>query len=483
MERILIEGNERIEDEAIKRKIDTKKGDAFIRSNISKDLRHIYNMGFFKDVRADSKDGNIGKIIIFTVKETPTISSITFSGNSEYDDEELEEAIGIKKGAIFNTVTIKREINKLKTFYRDNNYHNTDVSYEMEPLENNQADLEFIIDEGDEALVQKIIFEGNDTFTDDELKDLKKELEGLAAWSPVAWFESGELGEMETTEEGFFSFITDSGKLDEEALSQDAAKLRAFYANNGFSLVKVGEPQVDYVEEGIFIKIKIEEGPRFKVGTIDMEGDLIIPKEELIAAMALRDEEYFNQGMLRRDLILLHDIYADRGYFYADVIPIVDRNMEDLTSNVMLKITKKKLVYFEKIIISGNTTTRDKVIRRELPVIEQDLYSGSRLQRGVRNLHRLDYFEDVKVNTLEGSADGGCCALDPVTGVLEGPVPRKGFARGQGLVQDAVGIGLHGLAHLCGALHVQGQGPDGFRAEIEAQCDARHGLPPGRIRG
>jgi len=405
VERIVIEGNERIEDEAIKRKINTKPGDALIRKNISMDVREIYSMGFFKDVRADSKDGTIGKVIIFTVKERPTINSIEFSGNSEYDDDELEEVIGIKKGAIFNTVTIKREINKIKTFYRDKNYHNTDVSYSMAPLDNNQADLEFIIDEGDEALVQKIIFEGNDTFTDDELKDLKKELEGLEAWSPVAWFESGELGEMETTEEGFFSFITDSGKLDEEGLSQDAAKLRAFYANNGFSLVKVGEPQVDYVEEGIYIKIKIEEGPRFKVGTIDMEGDLIIPKEELIAAMALGNEEYFNQGMLRKDLILLHDIYADRGYFYADVIPIVDRNMDDLTSNVMLKISKKKLVYFEKIIISGNTTTRDKVIRRELPVIEQDLYSGSRLQRGVRNLHRLDYFEDVKVNTLEGSSD------------------------------------------------------------------------------
>jgi len=405
VESIVIEGNERIEDDAIKRKIGTKPGDAFIKKNISRDLRKIYDMGFFNDIRVESKSGVIGKIIVFTVKERPTIKNIIFSGNSEYDDEELEEVIGIRKGAIFNTVTIKNEINKVKAFYKDKNYHNTKVTYSMEELDNNQADLELVIDEGDESLVEKIVFEGNDTFSDDELKDLKKELKGLAAWSPVSWFESGELGEMETTEEGFFSFITDSGKLDEEALSQDAAKLRAFYANNGFSLVKVGEPQIDYVDDAIFIKIKIEEGPRFRVGTIDIEGDLVIPKEDLMFAMAIRNEEYFNQGMLRKDLIVLHDIYADMGYFYADIIPIIDRDMEELTSNVTLKIAKKNLVYFEKIIIAGNTSTRDKVIRRELPVIEQDLYSGSRLQRGVRNLHRLDYFEDVKVNTLEGSSD------------------------------------------------------------------------------
>ncbi len=405
VENIIIEGNERIEDEAIKRKINTKSGDAFIKKNISMDLKRIYDMGYFDDIRIEAKQGIDGKIIVFTVKEKPTIKDIIFSGNSEYDDEEIEENIDIRKGSIFNTVKIKREINKIETFYRDKNYHNAKVTYSIEKLDNNQADLEFIIDEGEEALVGKIIFEGNNTFSDDELKDLQKDKEGLAAWSPVTLFESGELGEMETTEKGFFSFITDSGKLDEEALSQDAAKLRAFYGNNGFSLVKVGEPQVDYEEDAVFIKIKIEEGPRFKVGTIGIEGDLIIPKDNLMEMIALRNEEYINQGMLRKDIILLHDIYADMGYFYADIIPLVARDIENKTSNVTFKITKQNLVYFEKIIIAGNTSTRDKVIRRELPVVEQELYSGSKLQRGIRNLGRLDYFEDVKVNTLEGSSN------------------------------------------------------------------------------
>lgn len=402
---IVIAGNERIEDDAIKRKIHTKPGDAFIRENISMDLRRVYDMGYFDDIRIEAAQGHDGKIITLTVKEKPSIRDIIFTGNSEYDDEDIEENIDISTGTIFNTVKIKREIKKIETFYRDKNYHNAKVTYSIETLDNNQADLEIIIDEGDEALVQKIIFEGNDTFDDDELKDLQKDKEGLAAWNPFKWFESGELGEMETTEEGLFSFFTDSGKLDEEALSQDAAKLKAFYRNNGFSLVKVGEPEIEYEGDAIFIKIKIEEGPRFKVGAIDLEGDLILPREKLMAVIALKNEEYFNHGMLRKDIIILHDIYADQGYFYADILPLVARDMENKTSNVTLKVTKKNLVYFEKIIIAGNTSTRDKVIRRELPVVEQELYSGSKLQRGIRNLNRLDYFEDVKVNTLEGSSE------------------------------------------------------------------------------
>ncbi|MBW2218389.1 MAG: outer membrane protein assembly factor BamA, partial [Deltaproteobacteria bacterium] len=405
VENIIIEGNERIEDDAVKRKIKTKPGDAFIKKNISMDLKRVYDMGYFDDIRVEAKQGIDGKIIIFTIKERPTIKDIIFSYNSDYDDEEIEENIDIRKGSILNTVKIKREINKIETFYRDKNYHNAKVTYSIEKLDNNQANLELIIDEGDEALVEKIVFEGNNTFSDDELKDLQKDKEGLAGWSPLTFFESGELGEMETTEKGLFSFLTDSGKLDEEGLSQDAAKLRAFYGNNGFSLVKIGEPQISYEEDAIFIKIKIEEGPRFKVGTINIEGDLIIPEDDLMVIIAFRNEEYLNQGLLRKDIIVLHDIYADRGYFYTDILPLIDRDIENKISNVTLKIKKNNLVYFEKIIIAGNTSTRDKVIRRELPVVEQDLYSGSRLQRGIRNLQRLDYFEDVKVNTVEGSYD------------------------------------------------------------------------------
>jgi outer membrane protein insertion porin family len=141
------------------------------------------------------------------------------------------------------------------------------------------------------------------------------------------------------------------------------------------------------------------------VGTVAMAGDLIIAEDQLLEKIKISGEEYYNQDTLRLDVIELTDIYSDEGYAYADVAPRVEENPEELVVNITFDINKGKQVYFEEITISGNSKTRDKVIRRQLQVYEQELYSGRRLKRSVRNLYRLDFFEDIKINTVKGSAD------------------------------------------------------------------------------
>jgi outer membrane protein insertion porin family len=136
-----------------------------------------------------------------------------------------------------------------------------------------------------------------------------------------------------------------------------------------------------------------------------MAGDLIIPQEQLLEKLKITEEEYYNRETLRTDVITLTDIYADEGYAYVDISPRIDQDIEKLVVNIIFDINKGKQVYFEEITISGNSKTRDKVIRRQLKVYEQELYGGRRLKRSVRNLYRLDFFEDIKVNTIKGSAD------------------------------------------------------------------------------
>jgi len=182
-------------------------------------------------------------------------------------------------------------------------------------------------------------------------------------------------------------------------------KLTAYYHNNGYVQARVGEPEVKFEEDGIVITIRIDEGPQFKVGEVTMAGDLIIPQEQLLERIKITEEKYYNREMLRLDVITLTDIYADEGYAYVDISPRIDQDTEKLVVNIIFDIDKGKQVYFEEITISGNTKTRDKVIRRELQVYEQELYSGRRLKRSVRNLYRLDFFEDIKINTIKGSAD------------------------------------------------------------------------------
>ena len=381
--KVLIKGNDRIEEDAIRRVLKIKAGDVFNEKNINDDIKAIYKMGYFDDIRVEAQTVADGKIITFVVKEKPTVRNIKIEGNTwVYDEEKIKEELTLRKGSILNINTIQNDIRRIEELYKEKNYYNVKVNFKIYPKENNLADVEYIIEEGKKFKIKKIEFIGNTAYSSSKLK-----------------------GVIDTSEKGLLSFITSSGDLNQERLSQDTAKLKAFYQNNGYIQARVGEPEVNFEEDGIVITFRIEEGRRFKVGKVSISGDLIIPEEQLLGKIKITDQEYFNREQLRLDVIKLTDIYSNEGYAYADISPDIKEDAENLIVNVKIDIHKGKQVYFEEITISGNTKTRDKVIRRQLKVYEQELYSGQRLKTSVRNLYRLDYFEDIKVNTVKGSSD------------------------------------------------------------------------------
>jgi outer membrane protein insertion porin family len=210
---------------------------------------------------------------------------------------------------------------------------------------------------------------------------------------------------VQTSEAWFLSFITSDGDLDQEKLKQDVAILSAFYQNNGYINARVGEPEVVFTEEGINVTFKISEGDRYKVGKVRLTGEFVLPENKLRESLQLENEEFFSKAVMRQDVLALTDIYSDEGYAYSEIIPKINRRDQELLVDVTYDIKKGPLVYFEKIIVSGNTKTRDKVIRRELKVYEKELYSGKRMKRSMRNLYFLDFFEDIQVDTPKGSAD------------------------------------------------------------------------------
>ncbi len=379
---ILVAGNNRIEADAIKKNIETALGDVFLAKNLAADLKSIFSMGYFDDVKIEADDGPKGKIITIRVKEKPTIRVIRITGNKVFDDEEIMENLNLKTGSILNIFKVRSNIERIEELYKNKNYHNVKVTYNIHELEHNQADLEFVVKEGEKVRIKRIIFEGNKKYSGKKLK-----------------------GMMKSSEKGFFSWLTSSGELNKEDLSQDVAKLAAFYHNNGYIQTRVGEPHIEYKDNWIDITIKIFEGPQFMVGNVDIAGDIILSKEELKKNLKIVREKFYNREVVRNDVLVLTDVYSDEGYAYAEIFPRIEENLDKLQVNITYSIDKGKQVYFEKIIISGNTKTRDKVIRRELKVYEQELYSGRRLKQGVRNLYRLDYFEDIKINTSKGSSD------------------------------------------------------------------------------
>ena len=407
---VRVTGNVRIEADAIERVIRVKAGDVLRAGELSKDLKNIYKMGYFEDIRVEAEEDEGGKLVVFHVKEKPTIRKISFSGNQVFKDKKLRENLTISTGSILNIFTIKSNIEQLQAMYKEKNYHNIKITYTVHDQENNQADIEFVFEEGKKIRIKEIAFQGNRTFPDKKLKKL-----------------------ISTSEKGFFSWLTSSGELNPEDLSQDAARLMAFYQTEGFIHAKVADPVVDFEDKGIFITFKIEEGERFKVGTIDMDGDLIIPKTRLMPGLQIAKEPFFNRETVRQDILWMTDLYADAGYAFADISPLTKEDSVNRLVDITYSAQKRDRVYFEDITISGNTSTRDKVIRRELSIHEQELYSGSRLKRSVRNLHRLDFFEDVKVDTPKGSAED---RMNVNIGLVEKPTGTFTFGAGYSTVDD-----------------------------------------------
>ncbi len=384
IESIRVTGNRRIESDAILAVIESKKGERFDQDKLDDDLRAIFRMGYFKDVNIESEDGAKGKVVTFHVVEKPSIGQISFDGNKKIKDKELEEEIGIKKYSILNQSEVKQSVNRLREHYRQKGYYNVEITDEIQDLPNNEVSLIYHINEGEKVYIRKIEFVGNTIFDNDDLKDV-----------------------METSEKGFFSWITKSGMLDMKKLEFDIQKVVSFYHNRGYIRARAGEPRVTYDKEtrGLTITIEIIEGNQYKVNKVRLEGDLIRPEEELQAALKINKEKYFNREVIRQDILMLKDLYADAGFAYAEVVPVTKEDDKNYLVDITYDISKKKRVRFERINITGNSMTRDKVIRRELKVVEGDYFSGTNLSKSTSNLHRLGFFEDIDVNTREGSRD------------------------------------------------------------------------------
>jgi outer membrane protein insertion porin family len=431
--RVSVAGNERIETEAIRLNIKTKSGDLFDQAKLRRDLTEIYKMGYFKEVRIEAEETPQGEDVVFVVAEKPTINQVTIRGAKAISKEDVQAAMTTRQYSILQRSVLKEDVEKIRALYRDKGYYNAEVTYEVESLEGNRADVAFSIEEKKKLHILRITFTGNQHFSDDELKDI-----------------------IETSEKGMFSWFTASGILKRETLEVDSDRLAAFYLDHGFMDVRVGSPEATYDEEGIYINVPIDEGHRFRVGKVDVSGKDIEPKINLLGIIELSEQKYFNRETLAKDLQNLTDFFTSRGYAFAEVAPKIDKDNTHQVVNVDYEINKGEIVDFARINISGNTKTRDKVIRRQLKVVEGARYSKADLERSVRNLQRLDFFETADLDTRKGktadkmdvdvkikekptrhvSAGAGYSSADQV--FFQGQIAERNlFGRGQDLALTA----------------------------------------------
>ncbi len=369
------EGNKRIDSGAISHKIKSKAGDMYSPSAIRNDLKAVFAMGYFEEVNIKVEDGAEGKKVFFQIKEKPLISKVEYSGISELEDTDVKEAANVNTNTIINPAAINKAGEAIKALYKSKGYYDTKVTPEISYPSKDQAVVKFVIEEGAKIYIKEIAFTGNESFSSDELADLIK-----------------------TSEKGLLSWLTDSGLLKNEELNQDAAAIAAFYNNHGFLEAKVGDPEVKQDGEWLYLTFHVEEGPRYMVGTIDIKGDLIIDKQELRNLLTVQNEKFINRKALRDDVLKITDYYAEHGYAFADVRPDLDKSKGGSRVDIVIDIDKGELVYIDRIAISGNTRTRDNVIRREIEVTEGGVFDSKALRASSEALQRLEFFEEVNIH-------------------------------------------------------------------------------------
>ena len=389
---VRVQGNLRVEEDAIRLHLKARQGDLFEPAVIDQDVKSIYRMGFFDDVKAElSPDG----ILTYSVKERPYIREIKVLGNSQVSRERIEAALGVVPRTILDRDKVSEGTERVKKLYSEQGYVNAQVDFAISLIENNQAVIHMEIEEGTRLLIMKISFEGNRAFSDGELKGL-----------------------MATKEQWFLSFITNRGVLEQDVLTNDIAILSSHYYDHGYINHRIDEPVMLRRREGIELVIRIEEGDQYRVGKVEIGGELITDAETLLKKVQMTTGQIFRGSRLRNDITTLSEMYADKGFAFAQVEPVTKINHGEKHVDLALVITRGPPVYFNRILIAGNTKTRDKVIRREMTAAEQELFSGNKIKQSRNALQRTGYFEDVQLTTKKTDQPD---AVDLLIDVKEGP--------------------------------------------------------------
>jgi len=425
---VRVRGNRRIEAAAIEARIATRPGQILRRSQIARDLRQINELGFFRNVRVFVEPTAQGQIVIFEVEENPVVREIAISGNESVDGEQIRDILTLTTGSTLDYPLLFENRERVKALYRAEGYYLADVSYEVEPLAEHAVGIHFMVDENKKLKLRSIEFVGNEHFDDKELTQGFK-TKRWRPWSYVtSWFDR-------------------SGTYSEPLFLQDLQGVQKLYADAGFLQVEVGEPEVIPSPEGLEVIVRLTEGRRFTVGSIDIAGDESIDSDHLKEKLLLKEDEFFNRSHLAESVALLQEYYANRGFYFANVTPLSNLSDADEAVDVIFQVKKGPLYFIREIDIAGNTVTVDPVIRREVQLVEGQLYSQRQIMLSRLRIERLGFFEEVDVQMEPTEIPE---QLDLSIRVVEKPTGSFSFGAGFSSQDGFVATGSLAQANLFG---------------------------------
>jgi outer membrane protein insertion porin family len=378
--RIDIQGNRRVEADTIRSYFRVNGAERLDSAKIDSALKALYATGLFQDVRITPSNGRI----LVTVVENPVINKIAFEGNHKVKDEQLNTEIQSKPRGTFSRALVQGDVQRIVDIYQHNGRYDVQVAPKVIDLPNGRVDLVFEINEGGKTGVEKIVFVGNNAFSDYRLKDVIKT--GVTNW---------------------LSFLKSNDIFDADRIEVDRDLLRRFYLRNGFADVRIVSAVGEYNPEskGFIITFVIDEGPQYHFGAVNIVSSVpSVPGEALRYKLRVESGRVYNADAIEKSVEDATIEVARMGYPFASVHPRGERNPAARTVDVTFVVEEGSRVYIERINIRGNTRTRDYVIRREFDIVEGDPYNRALVDRAERRIKNLGYFKTVKITTDPGSA-------------------------------------------------------------------------------
>jgi outer membrane protein insertion porin family len=411
---IRVEGIQRTEAGTVFSYLPVKVGDTMTDEKSAAAIKALYATGFFKEVRLEARDG----VLIVTVEERPSIAKVTLVGIKEFSEDDLKAGLkqtGLAEGQVLDRSLVDKAEQELQRQYYNRGKYAVEIKTTLTPLERNRVAVQFDVVEGDSAKIQQINLVGNKAFTDKAL-----------------------LSEITSTTPGWLTWYTKSDQYSKARLGGDIEILRSFYLNRGYLEFNVDSTQVSISpdKQGIYITINVTEGPQYTVSSVKLAGQMLVPEAELQELITVVPGEIFVRDRLTETTKKISERLGNDGYAFANVNAVPELDKEKSTVAFTLFIDPGRRVYVNRVNVTGNTKTRDEVVRREIRQMEGAYYDAAQINRSRERLNRLGYFEQVNIETpgVSGTTDQvdvNVSVTEKSTGSIQ---LGAGFSSSEGLV-------------------------------------------------
>lgn len=385
IEDIRIEGLQRISAGTVFNYLPVKVGDAFDQRQSAESIKSLFKTGFFKDVRIEQDGGTL----VVIVEERPSISRIALEGNKDISSDDLKKAlkgVGLTEGKVFDRSVLDKVEQELRRQYYSRGKYGVRIESHVTEEARNRVAVDITISEGKVATIQQINIVGNNSFSD----------EALAR-------------EFELSTGNLLSFYTKDNQYSKQKFSADLERLRSYYLDRGYINSQIESTQVALTpdKKDIYLTVNLKEGDVYKVSDVKVTGKVIVRPGEITPLVRIGPGDTFSRRLATETQKAISDRLGDEGYIFANVNMVPEINDEKKTVAMTFFVDPGKQVYVRRINFTGNTKTRDEVLRREMRQMEAAWASSSKIERSKTRLERLGYFQEVNVETpaVPGTAD------------------------------------------------------------------------------